>query len=202
MRDWQKARVYAAERAAEALVGDENPHLTAQDARDICIRVCRDAEVSGCRVTICAEPRKGFLAEYGINEVILYPGGMRTTVLLHELAHHVEMVRGRYAFPDHSAEWALTYLRMIGRYLGDEVAAAFTQEFERRDVHFSPEVRAARVRRVAVNMANSGGKWVEVALDDPPKHVAGFLSQANRDILVVNDKVYPMRKARYIEGVS
>lgn len=195
-RDYQRRRVFAAEQVARDKLGDRLATLDRDQIRSLVIKACREEKVDCCRVEFLDRDVR---ADYSYGHVRVPRSSMRADFVVHQLAHHVV----HHRFPDHGIEWVQAYLRMLRSYVGDEVADAFRDAFDDGGVHRDPLTRVKRVRRIAVNLANKGGGNVHLVLDydGEARWVNGFLSQADANMLVIDDTVYPMRWARYIEVV-
>lgn len=201
-RDWQKNQVYAACDAADLILEDEAPPLTRDDVRGLIVKVCREQERATPRVVFHDDDDGARLARRAPNgDLEFRPKGLRATTVLHELAHHLI----DYRFPDHGIEWVAKYLELLRTYMGDAVASTFFAEFKHRGIHMDAATRVKRVRRVAVNEAGKAKKrkmLLVLDYDGEARWVFGDVTEANADMLVVNGKVYPMKRARYLESAS
>jgi hypothetical protein len=211
--DFQKSKVYDAERAARARLNRTrtpgegagqglDPLMEKEEVLELLDEVVRGESYSPVFIDFIRERQTA--TYYRATQCIeLPPWAMRRTVVLHELAHHHMKCKSRLLFPPHGIEYLEVYLYLLEKYAGEYVARVFREAFERKKVHLTPEVRVVRVRRVAVNAYNSSTPesrpYVELIADDPPARVWGSLAHVDRERIVVGTVEVPLHRCRYIE---
>ena len=211
MRDYQRERVYRAEREAEAKLHKAGNifTLSTDEATEMVASVCRKENilVPELKFERKRERQDGkWVAgeyDYETNALKLVDPIYDTTVI-HELAH----VATAWLWPRHGIEWVQNYLRMLRRWCDDHCADVMFERYAAHGVHMDAHERVQRVKRVAVNMVNRQGKpKVELLLagvKDPlaPTWVEGRLTEVTPRSIVIDDHAFNIRRARYIERVA
>jgi putative metallohydrolase (TIGR04338 family) len=165
VRDNQKSRVYAAERASK-LERHKSEAMSIAECQAYVDKVLRSAYVMRKYPTRSGEPRRihvehgrgGGYATAGWNGSIISLGvwARQPVVILHELAHHI-------AGLSHSHDWkfAGVFLDLVRHFMGAEAGDTLKAEYKEARVRYrqpvkrpiTPERRAALVEQLAAARA-------------------------------------------------
>jgi hypothetical protein len=210
IKDYQKGKVYKAEILAEELLkrGEEIYTLTRGEVVDFVNTTCKHERVKPPAVEFdTAKPTKNGIAHaaYDVEPptiTVYEPQGMTDVCLAHELAHHLTDP----AFPYHGVEWVRAYLRLLDRWCSPHTHKIMKNSFLREGVHLTGDERIKRVRRVAVNIANTKpGTEANLVMDNPPQSATAKIHGYNEEALLISvgtKKLWmPFERMRYLETV-
>jgi len=183
VRDNQKGRVYAAERASK-LERHKSQAMSIAECQAYVDRVLSSAYVMRKYPTRSGDPRRihvehgrgGGYATLGWNGSIIRLGvwGRQPVVVLHEVAHHI-------AGLSHAHDWkfAAVFLDLVRHFMGAEAGDTLKAEYKAQRVRYrqpvkrpiTPERRAALVEQLARARA------AKAALTPPPPPDHGSSSE-------------------------
>lgn len=145
MRDIQKARLYKAEQAVRLAHGTDKVSYAGA------VEYIRTVEASDAYVlTFCDPPRLNVSQFFGSSKAYYTPGtdtltlpaasdgawAYNSLVLLHEMAHHLEI-------DSHGPRFAGAFLYLVRTFEGDDAADALVASFTKNGVRvIHPRVRA------------------------------------------------------------
>ena len=182
MTDRQKSKLYEAEQLLRRMydnsVKSDNPAISVGGANlvlppevkfgsvasvqayvDRVLEMPSVIEVFGTSNPITVRKRKGetkaHYSRYN-QEIAVHDGrnnwGMRELVILHELAHHFTPT---FAQEAHGAEFADTFITLVGLVMGSQAGLALLIIFDTNDVRTNPKHKSAQSTKVSATHGNS-----------------------------------------------